>query len=320
MKYLLLPLTLLLFAFADEHKQPESPGLPWRIISSDKDPSVQSNESLIEFRFLIDGTKARQRNIVYSYNAIQDTAICSNDGELDLYVKPGRYKFQFYLDQSHYEVVTDSVGCKGGYTTTIEVDFRNSEIMIEVDKPVIYLYPESTTDVNVKLNFNGNLGFTWPQYNEGWNVTAQPDGSLQSAGKSFDYLFWEGSASVSASSFDNTSGYIVQRDTLADFFEHALTKMNLSPRERQDFITYWCPRMIQNEFNYIHFASEQEYNSIATMNITPQPDEVFRVFMVWSKADPKENTVERFQDLPRASRKGFTVVEWGGAEISNNEL
>jgi hypothetical protein len=78
--------------------------------------------------------------------------------------------------------------------------------------------------------------------------------------------------------------------------------------------------MIRNEFNYIHFASEQEYNSIATINIAPRPDEVFRVFMVWSKTDPKNNTVERAQKLPRASREGFTVVEWGGAEISNNEL
>ena len=56
------------------------------------------------------------------------------------------------------------------------------------------------------------------------------------------------------------------------------------------------------------------------MSITPQPDEVFRVFMLWSKADPEEKTVECSQDLPSASRKGFTVVEWGGAEISNNEL
>lgn len=320
MKYFLLPLVLLLFAFTDERKQPESPGLPWRIVSAAKDPSVQSGEALVEFRFLIDGSKAIQRNIVYSFNGIQDTAICSQEGMLELFITPGKYKFQFYLDQSHFEVTTDSVLCKAGCRTILEVDFRNSEIMIEVDKPVIYLYPESATDVNVKLNFNGNLGFTWPQYNDGWNVTAQPNGSLLSNGKAFDYLFWEGSASVSASSFDHSSGYIVQRDTLADFFEHTLTKMNFSPRERQDFITYWCPRMIQNEFNYIHFASEQEYNSIATMDINPQPDEVFRVFMIWSKADPKQNTVERSQDLPCASREGFTVVEWGGAEISNNEL
>jgi hypothetical protein len=123
MKYFLIPLTLLLFAFADERKQPESPGLPWRVISSAKDASVQSKEALVEFRFLIDGSKAIQRNIVYSFNGTQDTAICSQEGMLELFVNPGRFKFQFYIDQSHYEVATDSVLCKAGCRCECEAEF-----------------------------------------------------------------------------------------------------------------------------------------------------------------------------------------------------
>ena len=45
-------------------------------------------------------------------------------------------------------------------------------------KPVIYLYPEEETDVTVQLDFNGTLTTTYPAYNGGWTITAQPDGTL----------------------------------------------------------------------------------------------------------------------------------------------
>lgn len=44
-------------------------------------------------------------------------------------------------------------------------------------KPVIYLYPESKTDVAVKLAYAGELTCTYPAYQDGWNVSASPDGT-----------------------------------------------------------------------------------------------------------------------------------------------
>ena len=45
-------------------------------------------------------------------------------------------------------------------------------------KPVIYLYPETPTEISVKLQYNGTLDCTYPAYDNGWNVTAHPDGTL----------------------------------------------------------------------------------------------------------------------------------------------
>ena len=42
-------------------------------------------------------------------------------------------------------------------------------------KPVIYLYPEKTTEVDVKVNLDGTFTTTYPKYNDGWNVVAEPD-------------------------------------------------------------------------------------------------------------------------------------------------
>lgn len=55
-------------------------------------------------------------------------------------------------------------------------DDRNSETYMA--KPVIYLYPEETTDVTVALDCAGRLTCTYPAYGEGWSVTANPEARL----------------------------------------------------------------------------------------------------------------------------------------------
>ena len=45
-------------------------------------------------------------------------------------------------------------------------------------KPVIYLYPEQEQEVSVRLDYDGELTCTYPEYNDGWTVTAKPDGRL----------------------------------------------------------------------------------------------------------------------------------------------
>ena len=46
------------------------------------------------------------------------------------------------------------------------------------EKPVIYLYPEDITEVSVQLEYSGELTCSYPQYQNGWNVTAYTDGKL----------------------------------------------------------------------------------------------------------------------------------------------
>ena len=75
-------------------------------------------------------------------------------------------------------------------------------------KPVIYLYPEKETEVNVSLDLNGELLKSEPLYREGWTVTAKPDGTLTSAdGRQYDYLFWE--AKLNAD-YDLSEGFCVK--------------------------------------------------------------------------------------------------------------
>ena len=177
-------------------------------------------------------------------------------------------------------------------------------------KPVIYLYPEEKTEVSVKLDFDGELTCTYPAYDNGWTVTAGPDGILTGAnGQIYNYLYWEG---ISDTGYDFSQGFCIPGGETAAFLEDALARLGLNRREANEFIVYWLPRMEQNPYNLIAFQSDT-YTDHARLTVTPEPNSVLRVFMAWK---PLESPAEiPAQDLPAFQRSGFTVVEWGGSEV-----
>ena len=180
------------------------------------------------------------------------------------------------------------------------------------EKPVIYLYPETETEVSVKLDFNGQLTSTYPKYNDEWSMVAQPDGTLTdpATGREYYCLFWEGVSNVE---YDMSAGFVVPGNETAAFLEDALAKLGLTDREANEFIIYWLPRMEGNPYNLIAFQTDS-YTDNAVLDITPAPDTVLRVFMVWK---PLEAPMEiPPQELTAPLRSGFTVVEWGGSIIT----
>ena len=178
------------------------------------------------------------------------------------------------------------------------------------EKPVIYLYPETETRVTVKLDLSGELTCTYPAYDGGWTVTAAPDGTLTDEhGRTYNYLYWEGEV---ANEFDFSKGFCVAGSDTAAFLEDALDRLGLTRREANEFLVYWLPRMQDNPYNLIAFQQEA-YTESAKLTVSPQPDSVLRVFMAWK---PLARPVDiPAQILPGFERRGFTLVEWGGAEV-----
>ena len=184
------------------------------------------------------------------------------------------------------------------------------EEMAAEEKPVIYLYPETETRVTVKLDLSGELTCTYPAYDGGWVVTAAPDGTLTDEhGRTYNYLYWEGEV---ANGFDFSKGFCVAGSDTAAFLEDALDRLGLTRREANEFLVYWLPRMQDNPYNLIAFQQEA-YTESAKLTVSPQPDSVLRVFMAWK---PLARPVDvPAQTLPGFERRGFTLVEWGGAEV-----
>ncbi|MDY3740523.1 MAG: hypothetical protein SO022_08700 [Selenomonadaceae bacterium] len=52
------------------------------------------------------------------------------------------------------------------------------------------------------------------------------------------------------------------------------------------------------------------------MTTTPVPDTSIRVFMAWKKSADKVDI--KPQQLDKIERKGFTLVEWGGGEVTDD--
>lgn len=178
-------------------------------------------------------------------------------------------------------------------------------------KPVIYLYPEVETEVTVKLDFAGDFICTYPKYKEQWKVIAHPDGTLYDTEscQEYSYLFWEGRYNYD---FDLSKGYVVAGGDTAEFLQKTLAAMGLTPREYNEFIVYWLPIMQDNPYNLITFQ-EKEYTDYAPLYISPEPESLLRVFMVYKPL--KEPIESEAPEIKTFKREGFTVVEWGGSGI-----
>lgn len=178
-------------------------------------------------------------------------------------------------------------------------------------KPVIYLYPEQETEVSVKLSLDGLLTCTYPACDDVWTVTAAPDGTLtDEKGQQYNYLYWEGQSNTR---WDLTRGFCVKGENTAAFLEQALEKLGLTRREANEFIVYWLPVMERNPYNVISFQG-QNYTDAAVLEVAPAPDTLIRVFMAWQAADTYV-AIEP-QELTAPQRNGFTLVEWGGTQLT----
>ena len=202
------------------------------------------------------------------------------------------------ITEEWFDIVTDE--------DKLDNYFRNQM----ADKPVIYLYPEEKTQLNLKLDFDGELTAIYPEYENGWNITAEPDGTLtDSNGREYNYLFWEGKTNTI---FEFDEGFCVKGEDTLEFLEKALTELGLTYKEQDDFITYWLPKMQNNKYNIISFQGDN-YIQSASLEASCKIDTEIRVFMAWRASDKFVNIKE--QKLSSPDRVGFTLVEWGGTEI-----
>jgi hypothetical protein len=184
-----------------------------------------------------------------------------------------------------------------------------------IRKPVIYIYPTQTMQVEVGLTLiDAQVVAEYPKRVNGkWIVSALPDGQLidSSNNKKYPYLFWEGQPEKPYN-YDLSHGFCIAGSDTVSFLENKLKPLGLNDREITDFVTYWYPVMKKNTFNIVKFL-KQEYTDVAQLNINPKPDTLIRVFMVFKASDQLVTLKE--QDLQPIFRNGYTVVEWGGLNM-----
>lgn len=200
-----------------------------------------------------------------------------------------------------------------------------------------------------------------------WAVQAEPDGSLKekNTGTDVAYLFWEADVkpglSLPSQDLSCSAGPVVDTgiedmpetfdpsrpslspdnsvvlpiDEVLCYLDLALQALTLDTEARTSFITYWLPNLRKHEFVALRFISQKSYEKAAQMSISPTPDIVTRVFMLfcgvrsddmvrWAPAITRAKddatcwTKVVGVDAERASDVTlFRVLEWGGMEVKS---
>jgi hypothetical protein len=188
---------------------------------------------------------------------------------------------------------------------------------IILKKPVIYLYPKEKIDIELSINFDGKLLTTFPKLEKSWKVTAYENGQIfdKKTNRFYNSLFWDGEITFPASHYQYKTGFVVEKEKLTSFLIEKLEFMGLNTTETNDFIQYWLPILEKNNYTFIHFLVNDAYDVFSTNNVNPKPDTSIRVMMEFFGVDEYISIAP--QQLPSTKRNGFTLVEWGGSDVSN---
>lgn len=279
--------------------------------SSVLDKKLDKDEVILYFNF--PNANFYMGKVTYSLDQEENKEFSYSESMLQIKSTQGYHWVQFYHNENFYEVST-SLNVQGQHHHYFTVYFEESyDGMIMTEKPVIYLYPAEKMDMSVKVIPTGDFTFTYPEYKDGWNVTAHPDGSIYVDSNKYNYLFWESQEKL-VDRFDN-SGFIVAGSDVTPFLEEKLTEAGLNTREKTDFITFWAPRMIQYNNIFIQFLFTENCDQFASLDIQPKPDNIYRIYMLWHPKHGKDRINPVPQKIEKMDRSGFTVVEWGGQEI-----
>ena len=175
-------------------------------------------------------------------------------------------------------------------------------------KPVLYLYPETETNVEVKFSKPELLTTTYPKYVDSWNVKVLPNGYMYDQnGKYYYALYWE---EIITNKYNFNEGFYVEKDNAIEFLEEKLSILGLNDKERNEFIMYWLPILEQNQKSLVYFETTESLQKENELIINPKPDSLLRIRMHVKKVNHKTEIKE--QELSHFERKGFTAVEWGG--------
>ena len=182
-------------------------------------------------------------------------------------------------------------------------------------KPLILLYPHQDSDISVKLHYAEGFSASFPRYDDlihWWSIHAHPDGTLEDNNTHQETygLFWEWYPTQTQ--WDLSEGCVVKGSDIREFLYGKLTELGLNTKERSDFITFWYPRLQNYRYLQITFAGK-EYTDMAQLEIVPHPESLLRVFMIAQPLEYKK--IIPPQNIQKFERRGFTVVEWGGAII-----
>mmetsp|Transcript_22450 Transcript_22450/g.48675 ORF Transcript_22450/g.48675 Transcript_22450/m.48675 type:complete len:171 (-) Transcript_22450:29-541(-) len=131
--------------------------------------------------------------------------------------------------------------------------------------------------------------------------------------RKYSYLFWD----MSGFSICMSNASCVKSAELANgLVQDALVAQGLSTDEATEMATHWLPAMTKRKVVLIKFLEREQLDHSAKLTVSPVPNAIHRVFMLFRPTDTRHSCDRPLVISPALSisRMGCTVVEWGGME------
>ena len=205
-------------------------------------------------------------------------------------------------------------------------------------KPAIYMYPEKTTNINVKLDLDGQLTVSNPNYDSqnGWSVVAQPDGKISEPLTLSDYPYLYYEADLKGVTIPK-EGWVVKgtndKDSRVSGIHDAVNTQNIptasgqisktmkeigfNAKETSDFMNYWLPRLTEKPYYFVTLLPEEVINQKEKLTFSINPDSLIRSRFVFEGLDAPIS-VKPLNNIQSHQRNGFTVADWGGTIVGKS--
>ncbi len=210
-----------------------------------------------------------------------------------------------------YGVLVQSDGFRGCATATVGSDVAcdasvtvTMEPYVAAKKPNLYLYPDSSMAVDVRLLNPSAIVASDPVHGgDGWRVTASPGGMLRTAAGPRDFLFYE--VAWDPRRFQVEEGWCVDGAQAQASMEDAMRQLGFSGAEIADFEAAWDGVFPA----YPRVTVYPQFSDLARLSITPAPDSFLRA---WFYVVPGCRSPHH-AELPSFAPRGFVATEWGVA-------
>lgn len=186
-------------------------------------------------------------------------------------------------------------------------------------EPIIYLYSDNDTTVEILLDSSVQVSAAIPSFTEQtegslWSIKVENSGVLTDlgTGRKHDRLFWEGQSKIFP---PIDTGFLVTVDKLEPLLDSLLDHQGLNAKERRDFIEAWTPEMSLKKWVAFRFYDQALIEKTAPLKVTPTPETTIRVMMGYRPLDKGVAYIPKQQVPKGPPRKSFTLVEWGGVSL-----
>lgn len=177
-----------------------------------------------------------------------------------------------------------------------------------------------------------------------WQCNVLPvsqGGLLGVAGTKVSSLFWESESVTSAISLPDavnaSNSVLLSFENVLPYLERVLRSLSMTDTAATDFMQYWIPNFVRiaekGQKIALRFVSQDEMDKHVSLDISPAPDVVNRVFMLFRGVSDTEapawSTSKRIAEHEWLDIAGvnslafdnskYRVLEWGGCESKSAE-